>query len=68
MLNRSESSKAERFSVVKTNNGVKLIFETPVTFVIEGTFDKTITLPRDAENQVYALVKMSEDNCGLFNK
>lgn len=62
------ASNAERFSVVKTRNGVKLTFETPITFLIEGTFDSTIILPRDAENQVYALVKVSENNCGLFKK
>jgi hypothetical protein len=64
----ANSQNAERFSVVKTAKGVKLTLETPVTLVIENPFDKTLTLPRDAENTVYALIKVSDGNCGVLKK
>jgi hypothetical protein len=58
------TENAERFSVTRTKTGIKLNVQTPLTLLIEGTFDRKLIIPKDAENEVWALIKISEGNCG----
>jgi hypothetical protein len=64
----SDNATATRFSVQRTGKGVKITFNTPVHVVAEGEPDITKTIPRDTENSIYALVKVSDSNCKRFNR
>jgi DUF1680 family protein len=64
----SDNATATRFSVQRTGRSVKITFNTPVHVVAEGEPDITKTIPRDTENSIYALVKVSDNNCEYFNR